>query len=152
MADYSGYVHTTYDMEFYPDKNPIFFYSGKSFTESSTTVPEEYLGFLLDMYADAVKRGVVVYQSDKRPRVTFENGKWVLYGHALSWSKDKVLAYFGWENACDHVRREWHPRNDYQFCMFCHEVFCEHKVQNLEKTNGVVDPRWVCNECGVFTE
>jgi len=152
MADYSGYVHSTHDMLFWPEKNPNFFWSGKVFTESCTRVPKEYLGFLLDMYADAVKRGTIVFQSDQRPRITFENGKWVLHGYALSWNKDKVLEYFGWDNACEHARRQKAGHRDYDVCLTCWEIFCEHKEQNLQKTNGVVDPRWACNECGALIE
>lgn len=148
MADY-GYVHNTYDMHFYPDRGPHYFYSSKSFDESTTSVPEQYLYFLYTLFADYVKRNYKGANTVPRAKITFDarNRTWVLHGYALSWNGRKVEEYFGWENSCEHNWRK-SPNNDYEYCQRCHEIKCEHNVQSQLKINGVVDARWVCEACG----
>lgn len=152
MADYTD-VHSTYAMRFYPDKGPHYFYSGKSFTESSTTVPEDYYDFLVFLFEDFVKRNYKNAPMVPRAKITWngEKREWTLHGFALSMDGRKVEERFGWENPCEHDYRK-SPHRDYEFCLRCHDIKCDHKIQNQEKVDGVIDHRWVCNACGKIVE
>lgn len=153
MADYSGHIHSTYHTNFYPDKGPYYFYSSKSWDESSTTVPQEYLSFLQKLFSDFVNRNYKDKDMVPRAKITWnaEKKEYTLHGFSLSMNGRDVEKYFGWENPCKHNWRK-NNRFDYESCLTCNEIKCEHVTQNKERTNGVEDPRWVCNACGKVIE
>src|SRR5688572_13793865 len=124
MADYSGHYDPC-STSFDPKTGPNYWWSHKDFSGTvKTTVPEDYLGFLQDVWREYCRRNNLTVS---KPRIVFDAKRrnWVLEGYALSWGNRQTERYFGWENPCPHDNKHMTPRG-YEWCHRCDTIFCEH--------------------------
>lgn len=147
MADYSGHSDP-YSTSFIPDKSRTWYWgSSKSFSGPETRVPREYLGYLLDLLADYQRRT----GEAKHVSIKFKSGQYILEGYSLSESSEKVRARFGWPNPCKHKHMRRRKEN-YEVCLDCWEIFCDHPEQSLLRRDGKVIGGWYCTGCGAEVE